>query len=153
MKTILKYFPHLSAEQERQFADLYDLYADWNQKVNVVSRKDIEHLYEHHVLHSLSISFGLHPTSGTNILDFGTGGGFPGIPLAILWPDCAFHSAASGKTNTKIRGNTEFRKSYKPVKLLRCTACFIKKNTKILAGGANGRKNKSKPEPFDVTFV
>ena len=91
MNIILKYFPHLSAEQERQFAALYDLYADWNQKVNVISRKDIQNLYEHHVLHSLSIAFCLHPTSGTKILDFGTGGGFPGIPLAILWPECAFH--------------------------------------------------------------
>lgn len=90
MEQILKYFPSLSEEQKKQLAALYDLYADWNQKINVISRKDIENLYEHHVLHSLSIAKALHFRPGTRVLDFGTGGGFPGIPLSILFPECSF---------------------------------------------------------------
>lgn len=90
MEVILKYFPHLSAEQQQQFAALGALYRDWNAKINVISRKDIENLYEHHVLHSLAIAKMLPFKSGTRILDFGTGGGFPGVPLAILFPECDF---------------------------------------------------------------
>lgn len=90
IELILKYFPEISEEQRRQFEMLYDLYADWNAKINVISRKDIGNLYEHHVLHSLAIAKALHFRDGSKILDFGTGGGFPGIPLAILFPDCQF---------------------------------------------------------------
>ncbi len=90
IELILKYFPEISEEQRRQFEMLYDLYADWNAKINVISRKDIGNLYEHHVLHSLAIAKALHFKDGSKILDFGTGGGFPGIPLAIMFPACRF---------------------------------------------------------------
>ena len=87
---ISKYFPKLNDEQKRQFAMLDGLYREWNQKINVISRKDIEQLYEHHILHSLAIAK-MHPfKDGTKILDLGTGGGFPGIPLAIMYPKCKF---------------------------------------------------------------
>ena len=90
MEQLLKYFPTLSVEQQRQFAALDALYRDWNAKINVISRKDIDNLYEHHVLHSLTIAKMIHFRPGTRILDFGTGGGFPGVPLAILFPECEF---------------------------------------------------------------
>ena len=87
---ISKYFPHLSEQQQRQFEALDGLYRDWNAKINVISRKDIDNLYEHHVLHSLAIAKTVNFRPGTRILDFGTGGGFPGIPLAILFPEAQF---------------------------------------------------------------
>ena len=85
-----QYFPNLSAEQQQQYDALEALYRDWNEKINVISRKDIDNLYEHHVLHSLAIAKVIRFKPGTRILDFGTGGGFPGIPLAILFPECEF---------------------------------------------------------------
>ncbi|WP_321423737.1 16S rRNA (guanine(527)-N(7))-methyltransferase RsmG [uncultured Bacteroides sp.] len=91
MEIILKYFPNLTEEQRRQFTALYDLYLDWNAKINVISRKDIENLYEHHVLHSLALAKVIDFKPGTTVMDLGTGGGFPGIPLAILFPETKFH--------------------------------------------------------------
>ena len=90
MDIILKYFPDITEKQKEQFAALYDLYLDWNSKINVISRKDIENLYTHHVLHSLAVAKLIQFTDGTKILDVGTGGGFPGVPLAILFPQCNF---------------------------------------------------------------
>ena len=90
IEIIKKYFPQLSAKQIEQFTALNALYHDWNAKINVISRKDIDNLYEHHVLHSLAIAKRINFREGTNILDCGTGGGFPGIPLAIFFPEANF---------------------------------------------------------------
>lgn len=91
MNEILKYFPNLTALQIERFTALGQLYPEWNEKINVISRKDIENLYPHHILHSLAIGKFITPTAGTQMIDLGTGGGFPGIPLAIFWPECKFH--------------------------------------------------------------
>lgn len=90
IEIIKKYFPQLTPKQEEQFAALDALYHDWNAKINVISRKDIDNLYEHHILHSLAIAKYINFREGTNVLDFGTGGGFPGIPLAIFFPEANF---------------------------------------------------------------
>ena len=90
IEIIKKYFPQLTPKQEEQFAALDALYHDWNAKINVISRKDIDNLYEHHILHSLAIAKYINFREGTNVLDFGTGGGFPGVPLAIFFPDANF---------------------------------------------------------------
>ena len=91
MEQLLSLFPELTEEQRRQFTTLLPLYSEKNAAVNVISRKDIDNLYQNHVLHSLSIARFITPEPGTRFIDLGCGGGFPGIPLAILWPDCTFH--------------------------------------------------------------
>lgn len=101
MQTIQKYFPELTSIQIDQFSQLKALYVDWNSKINVISRKDIDNLYLHHVLHSLAIAKYVNFLPGADILDLGTGGGFPGIPLAILFPESNFYLADG--TAKKIR--------------------------------------------------
>lgn len=90
LELIFRYFPSLNSEQQAQYQQLYNIYEEWNQKINVVSRKDFDNFYIHHVLHSLSISKFVQFKKGTLILDLGTGGGFPAIPLAIMFPDAKF---------------------------------------------------------------
>ena len=108
MDIIIKYFPKLSAEQTLQISMLESLYAGWNAQINVISRKDFASLYEKHVLHSLAIAKFIRFSPGTKILDVGTGGGFPGVPLAILFPEVQFHLVDSiGKKIKVVNGITE----------------------------------------------
>ncbi len=102
MKLILKYFPNLTNTQIQQFEALERLYNDWNSKINVISRKDIDELYLRHVLHSLGIAKVINFAPGSSILDVGTGGGFPGVPLAILFPECQFHLVDSINKKLKV---------------------------------------------------
>ena len=118
---ILKYFPQLSDEQRRQVAMLDELYRDWNAKINVISRKDIDNLYEHHVLHSMAIAKMVNFRPCTRILDFGTGGGFPGIPLAILFPECHFRLIDG--TGKKIRVAQEVSDA---IGLKNCEPCHLR---------------------------
>ena len=102
LEALFGYFPNLSELQKGQFAALYNLYMDWNSKINVISRKDIENLYQHHVLHSLGITQMMNFHSGSKVMDLGTGGGFPGIPLAICFPDVSFHLVDSIGKKIKV---------------------------------------------------
>lgn len=118
MDTILKYFPELTARQREQFSAMKPLYEEWNAQINVISRKDMEHFYEHHVLHSLAIAKVIQFKSMCEVMDVGTGGGFPGVPLAVMFPDARFTLVDSvgkkikvvqdvverlGLTNTRVR--------------------------------------------------
>lgn len=108
MELILKYFPNLTEDQVAQFEKLENLYKEWNAQINVISRKDIDELYLRHVLHSLAIAKVITFKKGTKILDVGTGGGFPGVPLAIMFPDSSFHLVDSiGKKLKVINGVAE----------------------------------------------
>ncbi len=99
---ILKYFPGLSDKQYKQFSELKDLYSEWNQMINVISRKDIDNLFERHVLHSLGICKMINFKAGSKVMDIGTGGGFPGIPLAIMYPETHFHLVDSIGKKLKV---------------------------------------------------
>jgi 16S rRNA (guanine527-N7)-methyltransferase len=102
MDIISKYFPRLTPDQIGMFQQLFPIYSEWNSRINVISRKDIDRLYERHVLHSLSIAKFIRFTPGSQILDVGTGGGFPGIPLAIFFPECRFHLVDSVGKKIKV---------------------------------------------------
>lgn len=102
LQILKNYFPDLTTTQQNQLNDLYELYADWNSKINVISRKDIDNLYLHHVLHSLGILKMLKFKEGSTVMDIGTGGGFPGIPLAILLPEVQFHLVDSIGKKIKV---------------------------------------------------
>jgi len=108
LELILKYFPNITSEQKNQFTELEVLYKDWNEKINVISRKDTDSLYEKHILHSLGIAKVMEFADNTKVLDIGTGGGFPGIPLAILFPNAQFTLVDSiGKKITVVKGVAE----------------------------------------------
>lgn len=105
MDLLLKYFPELTAHQRELFTRLGPLYAEWNARVNLISRKDFEHLYERHILHSLGIAKVVQFKKGTRIVDVGTGGGFPLVPLAVLFPHCTFHGIDGiGKKIAAVQG-------------------------------------------------
>lgn len=123
---IQKYFPNLTELQVEQFSQLEALYNDWNAKINVISRKDIQNLYEHHVLHSLGIAKVVGFKAGTTIMDLGTGGGFPGIPLAILFPDVQFHLVDSIGKKVKVAQEVSHSIGLKNVKFSHARAEEIK---------------------------
>jgi 16S rRNA (guanine527-N7)-methyltransferase len=102
MELIQKYFTDFSEKQIKQFAALKDLYMNWNEKINVISRKDMDNFYEHHVLHSLAIASKFEFTKGMQVMDLGCGGGFPGIPLAIMFPETCFHLVDSINKKLKV---------------------------------------------------
>ena len=115
LELIQKYFPDLSKKQSAQFAALDDLYKEWNDKINVISRKDIDGLYEKHILHSLSIAAAFEIRERSEVLDIGTGGGFPGLPLAIMFPDTQFYLVDSiGKNNNLERALAFFPPGFGP---------------------------------------
>lgn len=109
MQLIEKYFPHLTENQKQQFRIILEQYPQWNEKINVISRKDIDNLEQNHILHSLAIAKFINFTPGSHILDLGCGGGFPGIPLAIMFPECHFHLI--DRTGKKIHVATEVAKA------------------------------------------
>lgn len=122
MEQIRHYFPELTTTQVEQLSQLDALYHDWNAKINVISRKDIDNLYEHHVLHSMSIAKAIRFKPGTEIMDLGTGGGFPGIPLAILFPECHFHLVDSIGKKIKVCSEVAQAIGLKNVSFRHCRA-------------------------------
>ena len=126
MEIIQKYFNNLTETQVEQFARLEALYNDWNAKINVISRKDIQNLYEHHVLHSLGIAKVVNFKDGTTVMDLGTGGGFPGIPLAILFPNVQFHLVDSVGKKVKVAQEVATSIGLKNVKFSHARAEEIK---------------------------
>ena len=142
MKIIQKYFKVLSKEQLIQFTKLEVLYKDWNSKINVISRKDIDELYLRHVLHSLSIAKLISFKDGTSILDVGTGGGFPGIPLAILFPNCKFHLVDSIQKKINVVNNVVKELDLKNVKTSSCRVEAIsEKNDFVVSRAVTNMKD------------
>ena len=128
MQIIEKYFPNLNENQKSQFATLDELYKDWNSKINVISRKDIDNLYTHHILHSLGIAKIIQFTPESAIMDVGTGGGFPGIPLAILFPECKFHLL--DRIGKKVKVASEIAQSI-GLQNVTCRHCGRKKRVRL----------------------
>ncbi|HKK60476.1 MAG TPA: 16S rRNA (guanine(527)-N(7))-methyltransferase RsmG [Salinivirga sp.] len=126
MDEILRFFPKLDNAQKARFEKLYALYTEWNAKINVISRKDIDHLYIHHVLHSLAIYKFLRFNPGSKIMDVGTGGGFPGIPLAIMQPDCHFTLVDSIGKKIKVANAVAEALELKNVKAIQARAEKVK---------------------------
>jgi 16S rRNA (guanine527-N7)-methyltransferase len=120
MEKIIKYFPNLTETQKNQFKSLYDLYFDWNSKINVISRKDIENLYERHILHSMGIAEIIQFMPNSTVLDVGTGGGFPGIPLAILFPQVQFTLIDSIGKKIKVASEISAAIGLKNITLKHC---------------------------------
>jgi len=142
MKIIEKYFKGLSKEQLIQFTKLEVLYKNWNSKINVISRKDIDELYLRHVLHSLSIAKLISFKDGTSILDVGTGGGFPGIPLAILFPNCKFHLVDSIQKKIKVVNNVVKELDLKNVKTSSCRVeAICEKNDFVVSRAVTNMKD------------
>lgn len=136
MELVGQYFPNLSAEQQRQFSELEALYHHWNAQINVISRKDTAHFYERHVLHSLAIAKVCRFLPGANILDIGTGGGFPGIPLAILYPDVHFHLVDSIGKKIKVVEEVAAALGLKNVKASHARAETIKERYDFIVSRA-----------------
>ena len=136
MELIHTYFPGLNEQQVQQFAHLGDLYREWNEKINVISRKDIDHLYEHHVLHSLAIAKYNPFQAGMTVLDLGTGGGFPGIPLAIMFPDVKFTLLDSVAKKIKVVSEVASALKLENVEVAHSRAEDFKGKFDLIAGRA-----------------
>lgn len=157
MEIVKKYFPDLTEKQILQFQSLKKLYEEWNNKINVISRKDIEKLYERHILHSLAIAKIIQFKKNTRVLDVGTGGGFPGIPLAIMFPDCNFHLVDSiGKKIKVVEGviksiqlnNTSY-KQQRAEKIKEQYDFLISRAVTAFPAFYNWVKNKVKQDSFN----
>jgi 16S rRNA (guanine527-N7)-methyltransferase len=136
MDIILKYFPNLSEKQKEQFAQLDELYRYWNERINTISRKDIDSLYEHHVLHALSIAKLISFRDGTDIIDVGCGGGFPGIPLAIMFPNVNFYMVDSIGKKIKVVNEVAKSLGLKNVKAEHTRAENVKKQFDFIVSRA-----------------